>query len=107
MPSNAWRLARRRALSAALLWHAARGECIDEVAALAAALNGRGDPDAAVERLLAVGHTSGAALAHGVLVAAESSEPRGRGAVWTEERFLRRGKAAPNSALEGERENTA
>jgi hypothetical protein len=74
------------ALSAALLWHAARGECIDEVAALAAALTGRGDPDAAVERLLAVGHTSGPALAHGVLVAAEASEAEERGAVWTEER---------------------
>jgi Protein of unknown function (DUF2877) len=74
------------ALSAALLWHAGRGECIDEVAAFAGALAGRGEPRRAVERLLAVGHTSGAALAHGVLVAAESSEPRVRGAVWTEER---------------------
>jgi Protein of unknown function (DUF2877) len=62
------------ALSAALLWHAARGECIDQVAALAAAISGRGDAGAAAVRLLGVGHTSGAALAHGLLAAAESSE---------------------------------
>jgi Protein of unknown function (DUF2877) len=58
-------------LSAALLWHAVRGECIQEVAAFAAALTGRGEPGPAVERLLAVGHTSGGALARGVLLAAE------------------------------------
>jgi uncharacterized protein DUF2877 len=66
------------ALSAALLWHAGRGECIDEVAAFAGALTGRDEPRRAVERLLAVGHTSGAALAQGLLAAAEASEPEER-----------------------------
>lgn len=58
------------ALSATLLWHAARGECIDEVAALAAALCGRGAPEPALACLLAVGHTSGAALGSGLTAAA-------------------------------------
>jgi hypothetical protein len=58
------------ALSAALLWHAARGECIDEVVGLAAALQGRGAPEPALSGLLAVGHTSGAALALGLIAAA-------------------------------------
>jgi hypothetical protein len=63
--------ARTTALSAGLLWHAAQGQCIDELAALAAALTGSGATDLAVRRLLAVGHMSGAALAHGLVVAAE------------------------------------
>jgi hypothetical protein len=63
--------ARTTALSAALLWHAARGECIPEVAMLAAALTGAGRPGPAAGRLLGVGHTSGAALARGLLLAAE------------------------------------
>jgi hypothetical protein len=62
---------RTTALSAALLWHAARGECIGEVAALASALTGRGPAGAAAQRLLAVGHASGPALAQGLLLAAE------------------------------------
>jgi hypothetical protein len=61
------------ALSAALLRHAARGECIGEVAALAAALAGAGPVESAASRLLAVGHTSGAALALGLVLAAESA----------------------------------
>jgi Protein of unknown function (DUF2877) len=91
---------RTTALSAALLWHAARGESIDEVAALAAVLTGR-DPseishgcligavratpdrhpcaDSAVSRLLSVGHSSGAALAHGLLAAAETALARREG----------------------------
>ena len=64
---------RTTALSAALLWHAARGECVDEVAAVAAALSGRLDVDAALRRLLDVGHTSGAALAAGLVLAAEAA----------------------------------
>jgi hypothetical protein len=68
--------ARTTALSAALLWHAARRECIDELAAVAAVLTsqGRREPGQAgraVSRLLSVGHTSGAALALGLVVAAE------------------------------------
>ena len=70
--------ARTTALSAALLWHAARGECIDELAAVAAAMTSqrrRGQQPAggAVRRLLSVGHTSGAALALGLVIAAESA----------------------------------
>lgn len=65
--------ARTTSLSAALLWHAARGECIGEVAAFAAALAGRGPVDSAASRLLGVGHTSGAALALGLVLAAESA----------------------------------
>jgi hypothetical protein len=64
------------ALSATLLWHAARGECIDEVVGLAAALCGRGAPELALSRLLAVGHTSGAALAWGLIAAAAQQEQR-------------------------------
>jgi hypothetical protein len=47
-------------VSAALLWHAARGECVPELAAFIAGAPG------ATEELLRVGHTSGAGLAHGV-----------------------------------------
>ncbi|WP_196255612.1 DUF2877 domain-containing protein [Micromonospora sp. WMMD558] len=50
-------------VSAALLWHAARGECVPELAALIAGAPG------ATEALLRVGHTSGAGLAHGVCAA--------------------------------------
>ncbi len=69
---------RTTALSAALLWHAARGECLDELAAVAAVLTSRrprGQQPArrAVSRLLSVGHTSGAALALGLVIAAESA----------------------------------
>jgi hypothetical protein len=93
--------ARTTALSAALLRHAAEGECIDEAAELAAALTGRGAPGPALQRLLRVGHTSGAALACGLVAVAraaiaaanqgsESDQPgiagqlgRGREAVWS------------------------
>jgi Protein of unknown function (DUF2877) len=61
------------ALSAALLWYAARGECIDEVAAVVAALTGHGHPEPALERLLTVGHTSGGALAVGLAAAATAN----------------------------------
>ena len=68
--------ARTTALSAALLWHAARGECIDELASLAAVLTSRGrcqpgEAGRAVARLVSVGHTSGTALAFGLVTAAE------------------------------------
>jgi len=66
------------ALSAALLWHAGRGECIGEVAAVAAVLTGhrRIGPEQAgraVSRLRSVGHTSGVALDLGLVTAAESA----------------------------------
>src|SRR5262249_20151283 len=51
------------AVSAALLRHAARGECIPELAALVEGAPG------ALRRLLRVGHTSGAGLAWGVRAA--------------------------------------
>ena len=70
---------RTTVLSAALLWHAARGECIDELAAVAAALTSLRRSDSvtaagAVSRLLSVGHTSGAALALGLVTAAETAQ---------------------------------
>jgi len=63
-------------VSAALLRHAARGECIPELADLLDALagGGLGEPESgsglarAAGALLAVGHCSGAGLLHGVLV---------------------------------------
>lgn len=56
-------------VSAALLVHASRGECVPELAGLIAALDGRGDVRASMQRLAAVGHSSGTSLAHGVLLA--------------------------------------
>ncbi len=62
-------LARTSTVSAALLGHAARGECVPELAALLAALDGRGSLPPAVRRLRAVGESSGAALLAGVRLA--------------------------------------
>jgi uncharacterized protein DUF2877 len=59
------------ALSAALLTHALRGQCIPEAAALARALTGTGAIGPSLDRLLRVGHTSGAAIGLGLLLAAE------------------------------------
>ncbi len=56
-------------VSAALLKHAGRGQCIPELAALLRALDGRGSLDRAVRDLHAVGSTSGDALTAGVRVA--------------------------------------
>jgi len=63
--------AQTTALSAALLSHALRGQCIPEAAILAAALTGRGAAGPAARSLADVGHTSGAAIALGLLLAAE------------------------------------
>ena len=70
--------ARTTALSAALLWHAARGECIDELGAVADVLTGQRSDNSghALSRLLSIGHTSGAALALGLVIAAESAVGR-------------------------------
>jgi hypothetical protein len=57
------------ALSAQLLRDAGRGECVPEFAAAVDALCGRPAPADALARLLAVGHTSGTALALGLLSA--------------------------------------
>lgn len=54
-------------VSAALLWHAARGECVPQLAA--ALLTGA---PAAVAALLRIGHTSGTGLAHGIRAAART-----------------------------------
>jgi hypothetical protein len=73
-------------LSAQLLDHAAQGECIPEVAAVVAGLGmialgsaGLGGAESlpeATQRLFAVGHTSGAALALGLVRAGERSLAR-------------------------------
>ena len=71
---------RTTALSAALLAHAARGECVPAAAAFAAALTGTAAAEPALHGLLRVGHTSGAALALGLVLAAEhalAADPAG------------------------------
>ena len=60
---------RTTAVSAALLWHAARGECIAELADLLTAARDGAPLDGPLDALLRVGHTSGAGLAHGVAAA--------------------------------------
>jgi Protein of unknown function (DUF2877) len=62
---------RTTALSARLLHHAGAGECVREVAALIAALPDPRRRDPAIAALLALGHTSGAALGRGLVIAAE------------------------------------
>ena len=62
-------LPRTTSLSATLLRHAAAGRGIPEVLDLVDALTGVGDLERAALRLLGVGHSSGPALAHGVLEA--------------------------------------
>ena len=56
-------------LSACLLRHAAAGRGIRQVVDVVDALTGSGDLEGATVRLLAVGHTSGTALAHGIVAA--------------------------------------
>jgi hypothetical protein len=69
-------LRRTTALSATLLRHAAAGRGIPEVTRLVDALAGSGDLAAPTARLLAVGHSSGTALAHGVLAATRQALAR-------------------------------
>lgn len=66
---------RTTALSAQLLRHAMRGECIPELAALINSVAGMGKLPRATDDLLHVGHTSGAALATGIAVAAVAAAP--------------------------------
>jgi hypothetical protein len=61
---------RTTALSAQLLRHAAAGECVPQLARLVDACLGVGNVNQAIEAVLAIGHTSGAALATGLLAAA-------------------------------------
>lgn len=61
---------RTTTLSAALLRHAAAGEAIPQVSGLVDALGGQRPLDGALIELVAVGHSSGAALASGVVAAA-------------------------------------
>jgi hypothetical protein len=73
--------ARTTWLSAELLRHAAAGRGVPAAVAVADALAGHGPADAltrALPALLAVGHTSGAALARGLLLAAETLAGRPR-----------------------------
>jgi len=58
-------------LSLALLRHAALGHCVGAVGALLRALAGLGQLQAASRKLLAVGHSSGAALCAGVVLGAD------------------------------------
>ncbi len=67
VPFDVADLVRTTALSATLLRHAISGECVPQVAALVQAL-GRAEP-VDPGPLLALGHTSGAALGHGLLLA--------------------------------------
>lgn len=64
--------ARTSAFSAALIRCAMRGEVAEPAAALLRALAGRGDVLEAHRRLLSVGHSSGPALAAGIVLGAES-----------------------------------
>jgi Protein of unknown function (DUF2877) len=57
---------RTTTISAALLWHAARGECIPPLAEVLTALDRGEDPGERVRRLRGVGGTSGTALLAGV-----------------------------------------
>ncbi|MCJ7726135.1 MAG: DUF2877 domain-containing protein, partial [Acidimicrobiia bacterium] len=65
-------------LSASLLGHAFRGEVAAPAAALMRALTGRGDTVVAAAALDAVGHSSGPALAAGVLAGARAAIERSR-----------------------------
>ena len=67
---------RTTALSAQLLHHALRGECIPELAEVIRAMGGPQPLEPVLERLLRVGHTSGAALAGGVAIAATAISGR-------------------------------
>jgi hypothetical protein len=60
---------RTTSVSAALLWHAARGECVPELADLFRALNAGHGVERARANVLRLGHTSGAGLLHGVAAA--------------------------------------
>jgi hypothetical protein len=64
---------RTTSLSASLLRLACTGNVADPVHSLLLALVDRADLAAAVDRVLGVGHSSGAALAHGVLVGAAAA----------------------------------
>ena len=87
LPAGALRALVRRdadrlttALSAALLRHAAAGEAIPQVSMVLDALTSGRRLTEAITALLAVGHSSGAALAAGVLAAARSAYAAGAAA---------------------------
>jgi hypothetical protein len=71
-PLAAMAVARTTTFSAALLRHATHGEVAAPAAGFLHALTGRGDPNVAYQALAAVGHTSGVALAAGLLLAART-----------------------------------
>lgn len=68
-------------LSLSLLWHAARGEVNTELGSVIRALAGAGPLHGALQRLFAVGHTSGIALGLGLSAAVDltSRSVRSRG----------------------------
>jgi hypothetical protein len=67
---------RTTTLSATLLRHACRGEVADAAAALLGALTGRGSAATACDAVRAVGHSSGPALAAGILTGAAAAAGR-------------------------------
>lgn len=75
-PLDAAARERTTSLSAALLRHACRGAVADPAAGLLRSLAGRGDPETACDALCAVGHSSGPALAAGVLIGAAAAAGR-------------------------------
>jgi hypothetical protein len=74
------RLHRTSDLSGALLRHAAAGRSLPQVVDVLDALGGRGDLTAVTDRLVAVGASSGTALAHGVVAATRALDSQDRAA---------------------------
>jgi hypothetical protein len=68
---------RTTALSAQLLRHAIRGECCPQVAAVVNRLGHRRPSDGTTDDLLALGHTSGPALAWGLIAAVSAPAAEG------------------------------
>jgi hypothetical protein len=64
---------RTTALSTALIGAAIDGAVADPVARMLAAMCGRGDLPAAIDEVLAIGHSSGASLATGLAIGARAS----------------------------------
>jgi hypothetical protein len=71
-PLAALAYARTTTFSASLIRHALRGDVAEPAGALLRAFGGRGDVPMAHQRLLGVGHTSGPALAAGLVLGARA-----------------------------------
>ncbi len=77
-PFGDWAATATTSLSASLLGHAFRGEVATPAALLLSALAGRGNPVVAAAALHAVGHSSGPALAAGVLAGTRAAIERSK-----------------------------